>query len=158
MKILKLLAVVFLIALFTTSCTRRITDFTIISSKNVSLSEMGNYKRSAERVTGEDRMHMIIIIPTKLEISVKEALDNTIEATPGCVALVDGVINAENMHFVLYGTSAIIVEGTPLIDPKLAALERESNYMISEIDVNGETKVKYVSEDEFNTIKSEMAD
>lgn len=101
------------------SCSHRILDFTLISSKNVDLSRGASFVRGKYRVQGNDVAHFIFIIPTGT-VSVKEALDRAIETTPGCIALLDGVIYQKNLMFIFYGQQKIIVEGLPLIDPGLA--------------------------------------
>lgn len=105
--------------LLSTGCTYRFVDFTAISSKNVDLSRGADFVRGKNRVTGKDTAHIITFIPTGRP-DAKEALDRAIESTPGGVALVDGVIST-NFWWIpyIYGQQTIIVEGTPLIDPKL---------------------------------------
>lgn len=70
-------------------------------------------------------MHIILFIPTALNISVKQAIDNAIQSVTGCVALVDGVVS-QSVFYFLYGYQSFIVEGTPLLDKKMGDLE--SNY------------------------------
>jgi hypothetical protein len=149
-----LLAVIFS-AVLLSSCVTRLTDFTIISSKNVDLSRMASYERGKTRISGEDKMHIIIFIPTKLEVTVKQALDNTIQSVPGCVALVDGVINFKSFYF-FYGEQAYIVEGTPLIDPKLVStFDNTSNYLISYLDEKGNvSKIENITKEKFEELKN----
>ncbi|HOO40537.1 MAG TPA: hypothetical protein PK425_11115 [Syntrophales bacterium] len=102
-----------------TGCTTRLTDFTIISTKNIDLSRGAEFIRGENRVTGEDTKHIIIFIPTGVP-SPKEATDKAIENVPGAVALLDGVLEQEMFYFpYVYGYSTYRVKGTPLIDPKL---------------------------------------
>lgn len=102
-----------------TGCSTRLVDFTLISSKNVELSHGELLKRGSQRVYGEDRKSMIIIIPTG-EPSVKEAMDRAIEKTPGAVGLVDGVVTHKSWYIpYIYGEFWYEVEGTPLIDSVL---------------------------------------
>lgn len=100
-------------------CTHRITDFTIISSKNINISNGENLKRSNTRVVGKDIKHTIVFIPTGIS-NMKQAIDNAIESKPGAVALVDGVVTYN--HWIIpffYGRQWYEVEGTPLIDTTL---------------------------------------
>ncbi len=109
-----------------TGCTQRVTDFTIISTKNVDISALANAKRAGNRITGEDLVHVIIFIPTGVP-NLKEAIDRTIESTPNAVALVDGVVYFRSwMIPLLYGQSAYIVEGTPLLMGSRASTGRAS--------------------------------
>lgn len=108
-----------LLALLATGCSTRITDFTVISSKNIDLSRGAEFKRSPVRVKGEDRKSIIIFIPTG-EPNVKEAMDRAIEKTPGAIGLLDGVVTRHGWYIpYIYGEAWYEVEGTALIDPNL---------------------------------------
>lgn len=114
----KFIAFVGLLAL--TGCTTRLTDFTIISTKNIDLSRGAEFVRGTTRVEGEDTKHIIIFIPTGTP-SPKEAVDKAIESTSGAVALLDGVLEHEFFYFpYVFGYTTYRVKGTPLIDPKLS--------------------------------------
>lgn len=155
---IKQLLVVLCLGLFVTSCTTRLTDFTVLSSKNVDLSQMGKYERGKDRVEGEDIAHIILFIPTGMP-NLKEAIDRAIEATPGCVALADGVVSSRAFWFLVYGQNAYIVEGSPIIDPSLvSADEIESNFAVVKYDEETEQFVhEYVTESEYNELKAESA-
>jgi hypothetical protein len=100
-------------------CSTRITDFTVISSKNMDLAHGADFKRAPNRVKGEDRKSIIILFPTG-EPNAKEAMDNAIESVPGAVGLVDGVVTKYGWYIpYVYGEFWYEVEGTPLIDPAL---------------------------------------
>lgn len=141
--------------LLLTGCTQRVTDFTIISTKNVDLASIGDFKRGNARITGEDSLFFLVMIPLGTKIDLKEAIDNGIENVPGAVALVDGVVYYRGWHIGLFGEQAYVVEGTPLIDPKLASAEGlPSNYIVSQWDEIKETMVnKYVSKEEYLSLK-----
>lgn len=110
-----------------TSCTTRLVDFTIISTKNVDLSHAGSFKRHSPRVTGVDAKQVIIIFPTGVP-SPKQAVDRAIESVPGGVALVDGVLTRSFFYIpYIYGETKFVVEGTVLVDPALAAADTRSN-------------------------------
>jgi hypothetical protein len=113
-------------------CTNRFVDYTLLSTKNVDLSKAGTFKRGANRVTGEDGRYIIIFIPTGGAPHLKTAVDRAIESVPGAVGLVDGVVSSRNWWFII-GESAIVVEGTPLIDPSLpgAQTSLRANHMVS---------------------------
>lgn len=100
-----------------TGCAQRVTDFTIISSKNIDLSRGMDFSRS-ERVVGEDTVP-IILFPLGVP-NAKEAMDDAIEKVPGCVGLMDGVLESEFFSFV-FGYVKYRVKGTCLIDSKLVA-------------------------------------
>jgi hypothetical protein len=107
------------ISLLITGCTSRVTDFTFISTKNMDLTRVAEFKRGTTRVKGEDKKSIIIIIPTG-EPNAKEAIDRAIQQQPGAIALLDGVIYKHGWYIpYIYGQFSFEVEGTPLIDPKL---------------------------------------
>ena len=128
----RLALVLSLAALGSTGCTTRLVDYTLLSTKNVDLSKASTYKRGANRVTAEDSQFIIIFIPTASAPHLKEAVDRAIESVPGAIALVDGVVSARGWWFIL-GENAIVVEGTPLIDPALpgASASLEGKYLVS---------------------------
>lgn len=92
-----------------TGCVTRVTDFTVISTKNQSATD--GYQR-AMRVTGSDCVPVIFgPIGTP---NLKNAIDNAIEeGGPGYDALVDGVISTHNKSF-LFGSYCYEVKGTPI--------------------------------------------
>ncbi|MFZ3208555.1 MAG: hypothetical protein WA140_06945 [Geobacteraceae bacterium] len=102
-----------------TGCTTRLTDFTIISTKNIDLTRGAEFVRGEKRIEGEDTKHIIIFIPTGVP-NAKEAADRAIESVSGAVALLDGVLEHEFFYFpYIYGYSTYRIKGTPLIDPVL---------------------------------------
>lgn len=136
-------------------CSQRLIDFTMISSKNIDLSQMSEFKRASQRAEGIDRTHIIFFIPTGVP-NAKEALDKAIESVPGAVALVDGVITH---HFwwipYIYGQSYYVVEGTPIIDPVIATnIDYDGKFIVATLDMSGAVEdLKFVTEDEYNIIK-----
>jgi hypothetical protein len=102
-------------------CTMRVTDFTLLSTKNVDLSRMDEMRRDPRRVEGVDSSQIIVIVPTKLRPDMKEAIDRAIESVPGGVALVDGVVSMTSWYIpLIYGEQSWTVEGSVLVDPALA--------------------------------------
>jgi len=149
-KITLLLLACFLLS----SCAYRITDFTIISTKNVDLSNASSFTRGKTRNEGMDKAHIILTIPFGRP-HLKEAIDRAIEATPGAVALVDGVVYSKSWWAILYGQTKIIVEGTPLMDPALASNEKVPEYSIAKLDRDGNIKeVVEISKDEYLGMKN----
>ena len=116
---MKKFAMIILVIVSLCSCHTRLMDCTIVSSKNVDVSRLVEFKRSNVRVEGKDTKYIIIIFPTGIP-NLKDALDQAIESTPGTVALVDAVLYRDNFYFpYVFGYTSFSVEGTPLIDPKL---------------------------------------
>ena len=125
MKKITVLLFTLILPLLFGNCTRRLVDFTIISTKNIDLSKGATFVRGKNRVEGKDMVHWIIFIPTG-KPNIKEAVDKAIESTPGCIALLDGVLYSTFWWIpYIYGQQYFLVEGTPLIDPSLAYNEIE---------------------------------
>jgi hypothetical protein len=100
-------------------CTIRLTDFTMISTKNIELARAATFKRAANRTRGKDTTYIIVAVPTG-QPNMKEAIDRAIESVPGAIALVDGVIYSTSWYIpMIYGENSYVVEGTPLIDPSI---------------------------------------
>ena len=136
-------------------CTTRIVDYTLLSTKNVDLSKASTFKRGANRVTGEDSMYIIIFIPTGSAPHLKTAVDRAIESVPGAIGLVDGVVSQRSWYFII-GESAILVEGTPLIDPALpgAGASLKAGRMVGFFNPNtGKQETKPVDKATFQKIK-----
>ena len=104
--------------LLLSSCSQRMLDFTIVSTKNVDLSKASTFTRSKTRTEGTDIVHLIIYFPTGIP-NMKEAIDRALEKVPGAIALVDGVVYHKYWWALVYGQHMYVVEGTPLIDPSL---------------------------------------
>lgn len=106
MKIIAILSVLILI----TSCSQRITDFTLISTKNNNLA-----RNSYNRVRSEDCAHLLLnIIPVNGNMipDLKEAIDRGIERGGG-VALSDGVVYHKFFFIpLLWISSCYVVEGS----------------------------------------------
>lgn len=110
--IFKTSAVLFAVVLLS-SCSQRLVDFTVISSKNVPITEEGiDFKKATSRVKGKDSKWSILFIPGMP--SMKEAIDRAIEQYPGAVALTDGVVYSKSWSCFLFGQNKFVVEGTPL--------------------------------------------
>lgn len=104
------------------SCSQRVLDFTIISSKNTSLRVKDSAK--GPRVSGED-MAAYFIFPLGSP-EVKTAVDRAIEkAGPGYDALLDGVIYYHYKVFLLFGSFGYSIEGTPIKTSELMAQLKE---------------------------------
>ena len=107
MKKLILPAILVVASMSLTSCNQRLVDFTVISSKNVTLrlSEDGK----GPRAEGKD---MKMCGTPEL----KEAIDKAIEnAGPGYDALIDGVVYQRNEFYRM----GWVVQGTPIKTNKL---------------------------------------
>jgi hypothetical protein len=143
--------------IFLSGCATRLVDFTVISTKNIDLARGADFTRGPVRVKGEDKVSIIIIIPTG-NPNIKTAIDKAIESVPGAVALLDGVLTAKGWYIpYIYGESSYVVEGTPLIDPKLVLAKRPSNYIFCRADRKGNVKeIRYLSKAEFEATKRKL--
>jgi hypothetical protein len=146
------------VALILSSCSHRVLDFTLISTKNVDLSKGASFERGKQRVEGVDMVHWIICFPTGT-VNIKEAVDRAIESTPGCVALLDGVIYTKFWWIpYIYGQQSASIEGTPLIDPSLAYNSEDiPSFGKIDIDIDGNIKsVEQISSEEYLVLKDKI--
>jgi hypothetical protein len=91
------------------SCNQRLIDFTVISSKNVTLRLPDDAK--GPRTTGRD---LKFCGAPQLKAAVDKAIE---QAGPGYDALIDGVVLQRNEIF----RQGWVVEGTPIKTGKLKA-------------------------------------
>ena len=148
---------IFVCVAILSGCVTRLVDFTVISTKNIDLAKGASFERAKSRAKGEDLICIIIFVPTAVP-NIKTAIDRAIESVPGAVALLDGVISQKAWYIpLIFGQSGFVVEGTPLIDPKLVTAKLPSNYIISRLDKKGNVKeTKYVSKAEYETVKEKI--
>lgn len=149
-----------LVTLFAaTGCSTRLVDFTMISTKNVDWSKAATFTRGDSRVVGDDLVHTIVIIPTGIS-TMKEAIDRAIEATPGAVALVDGVVYQKAYYIpLIYGQSGYVVEGTPLISPAFTDVSTPASPTHAAVYLDGSGNVKErraLSADEYAKLKEKV--
>ena len=79
-------------SLLLSGCTVRHGDFTVLSSKLVNIKELDLSKADRTKgVTGTDVAHIIVFIPTKQQVTLKEALDDALRKGNGDV-MTDAVI------------------------------------------------------------------
>ena len=115
-------------AMVLASCTDRLTDFTVISTKNYPIgnAEAASITKADKRVKGVDKRHIILCIPFGTP-NMKQAIDRAIEAYPGAIGLADGVVKSKYWWALLYGQNSYIVEGTPIY-PNTGAAAGNANY------------------------------
>ena len=116
MKLLVLLCLMFSI-IFIAGCSTRLGDFTVISSKNIDLSNFSTQAESgSERVRGVDKSQIIICFPTKIP-NIKDAIDIALEEN-NAYMLTDAVIKYEWFYIpYIYGEEKYIAEGHPVLRP-----------------------------------------
>ena len=105
-----------LVSLFTlviSGCSVRVADLTLVSTKNIDLSDTQLDAKKGQRQKAEDcRFVLLGIIPFGLP-NMEEAVDKALEAGKGNV-MVDEVTEYKNTWFVIGGLACIVVEGTVL--------------------------------------------
>lgn len=116
-----LLAVTLATSVLTTGCSNRMADLTVVSTKNVSEQQLIDSKTQTKRTIGEDKVHIIVFIPTGVA-NMEEAMDNAIENVPCGIALKDATITHKSFYIpYIYGQSGYEVEGNVVQDNKCLA-------------------------------------
>lgn len=100
-SILTLVSIVIL-----SGCSTRIGDFTVLSTKNIDYSQLGEYQVVNTRSTGQD-------MKTWTVASMEEAVDKAIESVDGGVAMTDVTVEIVNGFF----SSGYRIEGNVIVDP-----------------------------------------
>ena len=105
-----------LVAVMASSCTRRVIDFTVISTKNVQMS-MDKEKGKAVKIKD--------LKAFGINATLKGAIDKALNtAGPGYDMLIDGVISVSNYYFV----AGYRVEGLAVNTLKLKSELGEEGY------------------------------
>lgn len=117
---MKKIPILLFTSIILTSCSQDLFNFTIVSTKNIELEKLSSLKKATKKTIGEDKASIIILIPTK-KVKIDKAISNTIDAIPGCVALLDGSVITKFWYIpYIYGKQKIVIEATPLIDPAVS--------------------------------------
>ena len=114
-KSLLVLVFLFLAALLLDGCSVRVADLTLVSTKNIDLSDTQLDARKGTRQKGEDCRIALLGIPFGLP-NLKEAVDKALEAGNGNV-MVDEVTENKVTWFLIGHQECIVVEGTVLNAP-----------------------------------------
>jgi len=149
------LGILLIVLVFTmlTGCVTRIGDFTVMSSKNVDLSRLGEFSRSSKTIKGTDSLITVLgFITVKSQVDLKKALDNALSKIPGAQALVDVRIDVRRLNFLLFEIDSYIVSGTVLIDPRVVGASKttaDKPYLVMETDDGEDFLMRYVSGEEY---------
>ncbi len=144
--------------LLLTSCSQSLFNFTLISTKNIEFNKLSLLEKSDKKTRGEDKASIIVFIPTK-NIKIDQAITNTIDGIPGCVALLDGVVYSKYWWIpYIYGEQKFVIEATPLIDPSTKSTTTSYiEYGRVKLDKNGEFKsLESISKDEYVSEKNQI--
>jgi len=105
--------VIAFIVLVLSGCTVRVADLTLVSTKNIDLSNTQLDARKGERITGENcAIALLGLLPLGVP-NLQEAVDEALEKGKGNV-MVDEVTYVKQAYFILFSQSCIEVEGTVL--------------------------------------------
>ena len=97
-------------------CTIRAADLTLVSTKNIDLSDARLDSRTGKRAKGEDCAYSLLgLLPLGVP-NLKTAVDRALESAGGNV-MVDEVTYLKSYYFILFGMSCIEAEGTVLTAP-----------------------------------------
>ena len=100
--------------------SQRIGDFTLLSTKNIDISQMDTLERVGARQDARDMKNSFQLYVGAVP-SMEEAVDEAMEQIPGCRALVDVSVKAVSRAF----SAGYEIEGECLVDPSVAAREVE---------------------------------
>ncbi len=121
----KVSLLVLLIAFFVGSgCSNRIADLTLVSTKNIDLSNASLDLKHGKRTKGED-CKFVFIVPFGMP-SLEEAIDDALEKGRGNI-MVDQVSYAVNKSFIV-GQMCIEVEGTVLRTAEKRTSRRQNRH------------------------------
>jgi len=108
MNIIRYAVAIFLMSviMIASGCRTRICDFTVMSTKNIPVE----FARKGQG-EGEDVARIIIIIPTKSQPNLKEAIDQAIESRNGDM-LLNAKVYMRNWYIpYIYGENGFTVKG-----------------------------------------------
>lgn len=92
-------------------CTERLADFTLISTRNVDLSNAVVDVRKGQRVKEEDCIPIILIFPLGRP-DLETAVDNALQSGRGNI-MVDQVLYRRSWYIpLLFGQECLVAEGT----------------------------------------------
>jgi hypothetical protein len=119
-RALLFICVVSFLALTLVSCTQRIGDFTLLSTKNVEIG--GKYKKLDGRFKGEDIKGMLLVIPLGIP-SFKTAVDNCIESARGDL-ITDAVLDQTFWTAIVWGEQGFTITGDVWVKASTSELIR----------------------------------
>lgn len=144
-----------------------VARFSVVSTKNVDISNLGNFKRSHDKITfdlknKQDKKainKITLFSDKKLDDNyvVENALDYALEKIPGATVLVDAKLKyivRKRPFSKMYG---YVFEGTALIDPSVAGETAEADFDDEELFFVEEDGVeRKVSEEEYYALLASL--
>ena len=155
---MKKIIILALASILLTVCAENILNFTIISTKSIELKKFSSLQKSSEKTAGEDKSFIIIVFPTRFT-RIDQAVTNTIDAIPGCVALMDGTVYSKFWWIpYIYGEHKVVIEATPIIDPSFSQIATNlPKYGRALVDDDGNVvTIESISEKSFLAEKSKI--
>lgn len=127
------ISVVLFLSLVTSGCASRTADLTLVSTRNIDLSEANEYGHSSERISGQSMVasNILFFVPTGLSPDIEDAIDSAIDSTPGAIGLTDVVIKRDSYWLLdlltafLFNFEGISIEATALIDKERLTSKQE---------------------------------
>jgi hypothetical protein len=108
---LSIVAAVGVLGIGAVACSARIADLTLVSTRNLDLSNTKLDAKTGKRVKGEDCKYAILgLIPLGVP-NLESAVDDALTKGGGNV-MVDQVTSQRGIYFVLASQMCILVEGT----------------------------------------------
>jgi hypothetical protein len=101
-----------LAAVVGSGCTNRIGDLTLISTRNIDLSNVALDVKSGKRVRGEDCAVWPLLIPIRIP-TLEGAVDDALEKGGGNI-MIDQVTYQSNYTWIIAMYTCIRTEGTVL--------------------------------------------
>lgn len=151
-----LIVLLVLTGLLFSSCRTRYGSFTVISTNNVDWSRAAEFQRVPGKVEGVDKLYIIVIVPTKFNLSLEEAVADALKKVPGAVALVNAALYGERFYIPwVYGTQQFVVTGQALVDPQLAGEPSATGYIALTPDGKGGYLREDISRGEYLAMAAE---
>lgn len=92
-------------------CTYRIGDLTLVSTKNIDITDIGTLKTKGERIEAKDCAYSLLGLIPLGQPTLQEAVDNALEKGHGNM-LIDQVTYRTAFYMIIMGQTCIKVEGT----------------------------------------------
>lgn len=100
--------------LCSSGCSKKLGEFTVLSSKNVNLGDFSTISGTGgERIRGEDTMTCIVLFWNKDAIYPKEAVDDALNKS-NAYMLTNATLKHEGFWALLVAQNKFVAEGHPV--------------------------------------------
>jgi hypothetical protein len=132
-KVCKLLVLI-LLTMLLIGCSVNLANFSMVTTREIDWNRIGNWQVSPQQISGKDMAHIVIIIPTKLNIRIDTAITNALNQIPGAVAMTNVSVRQDWFYIpYIYGQQNIIARGNIIYDSGVAQ-NRDRAYMFKTED------------------------